>query len=89
MKRALKPLGAVTLQFGWQVPARGCIPRALGIQWFGNARQPYRRDLAWIGPRRRVLLRSGYRPVLQGCDSQQVAYMLCSINATSDGKVEG
>jgi len=86
VKRALKPLGSVTLQFGWPAQVRGCIPRVLGIRWFGNARQPYRLDLAWIGLRRHGLLQYGYRPALQGCDSWEVAYMLCSINATSTGK---
>ena len=40
------------------------------------------KDPALIVLRQHGLLRCGYIPVLLDCDSWQVAYMLCSINAT-------
>ena len=82
VKTALIPLDLVTSRYVRQERAMGCIPHALSTQLFGNARQPYRQDPASTALRQRVLLRCGYKPALQDCDSCQVAYMLYSINAT-------
>ena len=63
-------------------PKKGCTPRARGIQLFGNAPRPCQQDLGEKVLRRFGLPLSGYKLVLQNCDSLEIAYMLCSINAT-------